>query len=107
MEVAEISAKRRKAAGLPRRPGGAAVAGGYGEVTGCRRGRVVFGSKIPAERAFDHEPAVGIAPVPAVRTRATPRAAWYWRSAWQCIVSAFLVLVAVWCLVPGRRITRS
>jgi hypothetical protein len=36
-----------------------------------------------------------VAQAPAVRTRATPKAAWYWRSAWQCIVLAFPVLVAV------------
>jgi hypothetical protein len=68
-----------------------AVAGGYGEVTGWRRGRGVFGSIfIPVFGAIDHEPAVGMAQAPAVRTRATPKGAWYWRSAWQCIVLASL-----------------
>ena len=53
---------------------------------------------IPAIGRIDHEPDFGVAQAPAVRTRATPKAAWYWRSAWQCIVLAFPVLVAViWC----------
>ena len=49
---------------------------------------------IPAFGRIDHEPDFGVAYAPTERTRATPKAAWCWSSAWQCIVLVFPVLVA-------------
>jgi hypothetical protein len=70
--------KCKKAAGVPRRPGGGlAVADRYGEVTLSRRGRPGLWSMVVTPRLgmVDHEPFVGMAQAKAARARATPTTA--------------------------------
>jgi hypothetical protein len=78
VSVGLMGRERKKAAGVPRRPGGdLAVADRYGEVTLSRRGRPVLWSMVLTPRLgmVDHEPFVGMAQAKSARARATPTTA--------------------------------